>query len=316
MRNTHGVGLNPNVRGKPPGRFFDGESFDSVVIENNDIEGTAGIYLLTYAGDFAPGHTIKVLRNRARNIDGRNSDGGGGFLNEAVEMQFVQFDKVRHLPGIEIAWNEVVDEPGSSGVEDVISIYKSSGTKDSPIRIHDNYIQGAYPADPMAKDYSGGGIMLGDGSGETTELACGFVEAFNNQVIDTTNYGIAISAGHDNIFHHNRIVSGGMIAYGRRLPAQNVGSYIWDNHHDGKRTPPTFFNNIGHDNLIGWVKGDGRNDWWMPDAAAWRDNRHWPGTISAETIAAERAVWERKLKEAGVRIGRAPADARDHVAGP
>ena len=56
--------------------------------------------------------------------------------------QFVQFDKVRHVSGIEIGWNSVVDDPGQSRAEDVISMYKSSGTANSPIRIHDNYIDG------------------------------------------------------------------------------------------------------------------------------------------------------------------------------
>ena len=56
-----------------------------------------------------------------------------------------QLDKVRHLAGVEIAWNEVINEPGNSAVEDNISIYLSSGTPQSPIRIHDNFIRGAFP---------------------------------------------------------------------------------------------------------------------------------------------------------------------------
>src|SRR5882724_5719723 len=36
VRNVHGTGLNPNVAGKSEGRFFSGESFDSIVIENNE----------------------------------------------------------------------------------------------------------------------------------------------------------------------------------------------------------------------------------------------------------------------------------------
>ena len=303
VRKTHCVGLNPNVREKSPGRFFSGESFDRVTIENNDLENTAGIYLLSYAGDFRAEHTIKILRNRALNIDGRKSDGVGGFLNDAAEVQFVQLDKVRHLPGIEIAWNQVINQPGRSAVEDVINIYKSSGTRQSPIRIHDNYIQGAYPPDPMSKNYSGGGILLADGSAERVEDASGFVEACDNQVIDTTNYGIAISAGHDGAFHHNRILSTGMLENRKPLPAQNVGAYIWDVHHDGRRMPPTFFNNAGHENVIGWVRGERRNDWWVPDAAEWKDNVHWPGEITAASAAAERQRWDQKVQEHRLQIG-------------
>jgi hypothetical protein len=59
-----------------------------------------------------------VVGNRARNIDGRKSDGRGGFLdfNERrhreggqVEsgfeiVQFLQLDKVQSVPGMEVAW--------------------------------------------------------------------------------------------------------------------------------------------------------------------------------------------------------------------
>ena len=145
------------------------ESFDSVVIENNDIEGTGGIYLLDYAGNPTSETTVRIVRNRAHNIDGRRSDGADGFLSDVDLVQFVQLDKVRHVPHIEIAWNQVIDDPGRSRVEDVINIYLSSGTRASPIQIHDNYICGAYPANPTARDYSGGGIMLADGRGRNCQ---------------------------------------------------------------------------------------------------------------------------------------------------
>src|SRR4051812_47406794 len=40
IRNTIGIGLNPNVLGKPTGRFFAAEDFDNVDIEKNDLQGT------------------------------------------------------------------------------------------------------------------------------------------------------------------------------------------------------------------------------------------------------------------------------------
>ena len=303
VRNTTGTGINPNRYDKAKGRFFRAESFDNIVIENNDLEGTAGIYLLDYAGGSAPQHTVKILRNRVHNIDGRKSDGGGGWRESAEIVQFVQLDKVRHLAGVEIAWNQVLNDPGNSAVEDNINIYKSSGAESGPILIHDNFIQGAYPVFPRAKDYSGGGILLGDGSSPTAEDAAVFVKAYDNQVVSTTNYGIAISAGHDLSFYHNRIISSGLLPDGRSIPSQNAGAYIWDMHHDADRNPPTFFNNSGHDNLIGWAKGDGRNDWWVPNATVWQDNQHWPDPLSREVEAAERRRWERKLKDAGVTVG-------------
>jgi hypothetical protein len=320
VRNTRGVGLNPNVHGRVPGRFFHGEECDSVTLVHNDLGNTAGIYCLK-AGSQSPGDTFKILSNRVRNIDGRKSDGNGGFLdfntriplaggkpeNGFIERQFVQLDKVRHVAGIEIAWNEVINEPGRSRVEDDINIYLSSGTPESPIRIHDNFIRGGYTIKPWQADtsdanyrydwsYSGGGILLGDGSAKTVEDATAFVEAYNNQVLSTSNYGIAISAGHDLVFHHNRILSAGQLADGRAIVAQNAGAYIWDIHHDAKKSPPTFFANRAHDNVIGWTTRTGRNDSWHPNASQWDNNAHWPGAITRETEENEYKLWQEKKR--------------------
>src|SRR6185436_7803111 len=89
-------------------------------------------------------------------------------------VQFFQMGVCSGISSVEIAWNQVINEPGNSRVEDTISVYKSSGTSASPIQIHDNYLQGAYTIKPAQKNtsdgqwsydwgYSGGGIMLGDG---------------------------------------------------------------------------------------------------------------------------------------------------------
>ena len=259
IRNMRGYGLNPNVFGQAPGRFLKAERFKNVVVENSYMEGTSGIYVYDYRGNFSAGETVRVLRNKALNIDGRLSDGRGGFLdfNERTRIsdgftergfkrvQFLQLNQVRNLPGIEIAWNQVVNEPGKSRVEDNVSIYRSSGTQASPIAIHDNYIQGAYTIKPWQSDYSdgvwkykwsyaGGGIMLGDGEGAA------FVKAFNNQVVSTTNYGIAIYSGHDMEFFNNRVLSSGLLPDGRTIARQNVGVYIWDGKDSG---PDSFYNN-------------------------------------------------------------------------
>src|SRR6185369_16291292 len=106
VRHTAGFGLNPGVYGKAPGRFLDVEVFDNVDLEDNYMENTGGIHLLNYAGDFSSNETVRILRNQAHNIDGRKSDGNGGWLdfnertNRATGVsedgyeyaQFVQFD--------------------------------------------------------------------------------------------------------------------------------------------------------------------------------------------------------------------------------
>ena len=283
-----------NCVGSGAGRFAHIEGFNRLAIEHCRLDGTRGIYLLDYAGNRTPEQSIRIAWNQARNIDGRRPDGKQDLV------QFLQLDKVRHVAAVEIFFNEIINEPAKSCVEDNISIYLSSGTKESPIKIHDNFIRGAYPADPLAKGYSGGGIMLGDGVGKTADDDSHFVEAFANQVIDTSNYGIAISAGHDCTMYYNRIVSAGVLPDGTKIPAQNVGAYVWDSYKAGKQH---FFNNRGHDNVIGWVNKDGRNDWWRPGAAAWENNQNWPAPITRDVYDEERKRWQEKLSNAGITVG-------------
>lgn len=301
VRNSEGYGLNPGVAGAAPGRFFVGEGTTNVVLENNYLESTRGIYLLNHLGDGSVGQAITIRYNQAKNIDGRHSDGSGGFSTTGFSIaQFVQFDKCRGVAGAEIAWNEVINEPWNSRVEDVINMFLSSGTSVSPILIHNNYMQGAYPANINNGSYNGGGIMLGDGSSSTVGGAAAFVKAYRNQVVSTTNYGIAIAAGHNNKAYDNRVVSSGYLADGSWIAAQNIGVYVWDMYGDGQKTTPTFYNNTIRDSEVGWVKRDSggnniRNDWWFPSSASSTGNVHIPGPITRELEAAEYDSWQDKL---------------------
>ncbi|MGE5611181.1 MAG: NPCBM/NEW2 domain-containing protein [Bacillota bacterium] len=295
VRNTYGYGLNPNVRGRYPGRFLNVSGFVNVNLQNNYMEGTSGVYLDGYRGNHTANQTVKVIGNRARNIDGRYSNGNGGFLtgpDDNYYVQFFQINGVKDLVGAEVAWNEVINDPYKSRVEDNISIHNTSGTSGSPFRIHDNYIQGGYPAD-AANDtsYTGGGIMLSDNGSA-------YVRAYNNQVISTTNYGMAISSGHDNQFYNNRIISSGYLADGTYIRGQNVGAYIWNQNGES-----TFRNNSGSNNVIGWVQSGGRNDEWTPDAASWTGNTSMSGAVSRTTEAGEFTLWQNKVSSSRVSVG-------------
>ncbi len=323
VRRTRGVGLNP---GRPlkehayPGRFIHFEEFSSAIIDNNELIGTSGMYFRNYLGKASANETIRIRKNRALNIDGRYSTGPDTFSpDEARLVQFVQFNDVRDLVGAEIAWNEVVNQPGKSRPEETISIYVSSGTADSPILIHDNYIQGAYAARPTTDaSYAGGGMNLGDGSAKTLDTAAGYVNAYQNVIVGTSNQGIAVGGGHDIRVYQNRIFSSGYLPDGRTIAAQNVGIYVWDAADD--RQYGTFFNISVWGNLIGWstpLKGrDSTNPFWFPDCPeSWPqadgtvlkgcvDNVIEPGRITQTREAQEYGLWKARVSAAGIVLGR------------
>ena len=283
--NTYGYGSNTNL--DKQGRFLAVDLADKVVVKHCYIESTAGMYVHGYTGDGSVNQSMQFLYNRARNIQGHKS--------------FVQLQEVRHVPGIEIAWNQVINEPYNSRVEDNINMFLSSGTSSSPIRIHDNYIQGAYPANPAKDSYSGSGIMVSDGASPTVADAVQFVRAFNNQVV---GIGMAIAAGHDNQFYNNRIVSDGHLDDGTIFHASNVGAYIWDLY--GDKAKGRFYNNYAHDNTIGYLKANGtRSDSWFPDCASGKciNNTALPNPITSNTEKAEFQAWQNKVASHKVAIG-------------
>lgn len=259
VRNVYGEALPPNVAGRYPGRFASVDTYRYVRIERSTMVGTSGIYLYRSV----EGATARVIANVARNIDGRRADGQGGLDPDAVPglVQFLQLNVGRSLRDSEVAWNYVVNEPYESRVEDVISLHATTGLPDDPVRVHDNFIRGAYATDPAHDGFSGGGIMLGDGGG-------GHQRAYDNHVVATSNYGIAIAGGFDQEVRGNRVLSCGLLPDGRSVAAQNVGIYIANLSRD-----PDARAKRGVENAIGWAHESlVRNDSFVPDASVWRDN--------------------------------------------
>lgn len=299
--------MNPNVYGQYAGRFIAAEEVYNLRVENNYMEGTTGVYVNQFYGK-GSGQTVKIVRNSVKNIDGRKSDGKGGYLNARYLVQFVQLAKVSNVPGIEIAWNQVINEPGKSSLEENINLYSTSGTSSSRIQIHDNYIQGAFAIQAATdSSYSGGGIMLGDGPvGNMTE-AGGYVDVYNNQIISTSNQGVGIAGGHDHKVFNNRILSSGRLPSGEINKAQNVGIYVWDVM-NGKRSK-TWFNNTVYDNVIGWTRVNSNNSTWLNNTwfadctSTCYNNKSWSGAVTLETEKQEYQLWLSKYRAAGMSVG-------------
>jgi parallel beta-helix repeat protein len=202
------------------------------------------------------------------------------------------------MAGVEIAWNQIVNQPGQSRVEDNISVFQSSGTASSPMLIHDNYIDGAYAADPATDtDYTGGGIMVSDGNTNSASTDTGHVRAYNNVVIDTTNYGIAVSSGQDNQVYDNTVISTGKLSSGETPASQNVGIYVWNQSGDPYFTQPEVYGNV-----VGWMGKSGRNDEWTPDAGS-VDDTAISGSITQATETQYYNVWAQRVNAAGFQIG-------------
>ena len=312
VRNVKGVALNPNVAGKNTGYFIADESLYNLRVENSSVEGSGGIYVNGFIGDPSKGDTIKILRNQIKNTDGRQSDGNGGFTGKQNIVQAIFFNSIQRTPNIEIAWNEILNEPGKSLTEENINMYISSGTASSPILIHDNYIQGAYNAAPWSdKAYAGGGILLGDGSTKNPEDA-GHARAYNNQIVNASNHSLSITGGVDNQIYNNRAIYSGRLPDGRVIVNTSTGSVIWDSAGQSKQSPSTFSDNIMSNNYfaITNLNPDGSDayssPWWTPDCSTSNtscSNNINGGKGTQDMEKQEYQNWLAKLTSNGVLVG-------------
>jgi hypothetical protein len=296
VRNSLGVALNASVKGQPNGVFLDATSPRRLVVENDYLENVRdGVSVHGYSGDRSEQQTLVVRGNRVRNLNGLLSDGAGGYLpgqgaNRSLS-RFVEIDNVQSVPGIDVGWNEVVDYPAQSLVSDVINLYRSSGTVNQPLQVHDTYIQDTY---------LGGGIKTDGAADDTAQNASAYTDVHDNQVVGTVSYGIAFNAGHDNIAANNRVISSGLLADGTKIAAQQVGLSNADVHGS------TAYNNTMRDNVVGWTC-------WSSSCAA-QFLPASPGDYSTNAVVSAKQItfgmeqgeyllWLNKTTSAGVKVG-------------
>ncbi|GAA4437997.1 hypothetical protein GCM10023188_32830 [Pontibacter saemangeumensis] len=303
VRNTNAYGLAPTPWHdyKRTRYFVAVDEFTNIVVENCYIEGAAGINLGgRYLGDGTPAQSIRIRYNKARNIDGRIYGGVAGVCFVGLNFR----NPVRHA---EIAWNQVINEPGNSVVEDNINLSNSRGTPDSPIRVHDNYIQGAHPLDPRSGTYSGGGIIADSwwqqGMGDPSDVATAHVKVYGNQTVNLSNYNYAIAGGNNIEIYNNRAVTSALLPDGTPVSTHNIGLYGYDYYKTGAT-----HSNAVHHNLTG-VMGTyahQRNDApYFPDGTvAAYDNATLPqGTITKTHEQQEYQIWQGKLSQNGIVLG-------------
>ena len=256
IRNCFGYGLDPMVQNQARGSFYTVYEPGSITMEHNSIESTGwGLQTLSQDGWRTSGPFL-VRYNTAKNLDGAPSDGRGGRITTNLPFggdngnHFAIFATLQGMTRAEIGWNQVITDPtpALTSIGDVINIYSSSGTPTSPIDVHDNYIQGGYPADPFSPIYYGGGIVTDGRVTDTATTATAFVKIHDNQVVSHASYSYGLAAGHDVEMYNNRTVSSGQYSSGAWYDGY-VGLSIINNY---KMPAGVFFNNFAHDNLSGY----------------------------------------------------------------
>jgi hypothetical protein len=170
------------------------EGASSITVDHNHFEDVASAFYVLGSG--SDDHDIVFRHNYATEVRGPMPRG-----------QLVQFNQVSgagHLVECNVSDQAIGGYDG--GPEDHISMFSTSGTAASPVRIRHNRLRGGGSS-------SGGGIMTGD-------FGSAYITVESNILVDPGQYGIAIAGGHDIKLLSNDV-------YAAQNSWTNVGGYVW-----------------------------------------------------------------------------------------
>jgi len=247
IRNSKRIRIENCKIGPCKGEAVNVYACEGITVSKNRFESVStGVYALN-------SRHIEVARNRCLNVQGPFPRG-----------QLAQFDKVTG-EGNRIIDNLALNILGESNPEDVINIYKSSGTLDDPIQVIGNKIRGGGPSD------SGGGIMTGDSGGA-------YIVVKDNIQVDPGQYGIAIAGGHHIQILDNKV-------FGKRQPFTNVGIYVWN-----QSKAPSHDHTVKGNRVMWFNKGGIENPCWdaknCGTVSGWDDNE-WHADLDDNLLPTE-----------------------------
>ena len=306
VMNVTGTGLDPQIAGLQRGSFIIAEQAASLIVQHCTMTGVRfGVKLLSSTVT-----TLSITKNAASELEDRESDGQGGFLNNRPDLgHFVMLNGIMAENGAEIAWNQVVDTIGESSTEDVINIFKSQGAPGAPIAVHDNFLEGF--SSPTTTSYTGVGLIT-DGDGNQPVTA--YVTFTANEVVHAAGSGIEIAVGHDILAKKNRVVSCGIDGEGKWYAAPFVNAVVMWNYYGA----PQFTNNRVDSTWGGMLRSapDGTPmivDAWARSAdlnstdrvqlGDFTDPCYPDGQLDLGAEDRERAYWQAKLSAAEITPG-------------
>lgn len=316
VENVTGTAMDPGVAGTARGAFLAGGHFNALTVDHCTMTGMAfGVKVAA-----SNPTVLRITNNRAEDLEDRASDGHGGLLQKRALMgHFVLLDHTVAVQGAEIGWNQSVQTMGTTSTEDVINIYESTGSREHPIRVHDNYLEGASTAVP-GKNYTGTALIV-DGNSVHDAQPGGWIVFENNQIVATAGTGIGIAYGHDITARNNRVVSCGVDARGHAYAWGASAAVIWNYY-----KAPGFYNNTITGTSGGMVgpgssgKPRPMNEWMMRDGSVdassaihnntFTDPCIVDGKVNLQAEAQERMQWNAKLKGAHQTVGARAAGSK------
>jgi hypothetical protein len=188
------------------GRAFYAFRPRNVEFENNYLLNTAGGKVEYWSANATASDKLLWRFNRIDNICG------------GIDANYRQAIQVQHVirPNIPIAWNQIINKPGLSRVEDSINIGESGGTAASPFLVQDNLIWGGYQANPTSGGYTGAGITTdAGGQGVPASQQPQYIIAERNLIAGYQNACLNIAAGHHNRYSNNELVVSGFMPDGK-----------------------------------------------------------------------------------------------------
>jgi hypothetical protein len=215
--------LNPGVNGSPHQHAVRTWRAASLVVENNNFFGGGGVLAQggVYLTTTSPLH---IRRNRFYNMNGLRSDGTTtGYLPEVgnhTPRQAVQVTQMLDIADAKIEWNQVINQPGLSRMEDGISLIGVSGLTGARFKVCNNYIHGGFTSDPyvIVSGSMTGIIAEADAANLTLARSARFIDIEHNQVVAFSNLGISVQCN-NNAIRYNTVVRSrqrmdGLVPYG------------------------------------------------------------------------------------------------------